>query len=163
VRGRIVGLGKASSLGARLGRHRQGHGGSASRGHHRNRARRRVLQSRRSQRRHSSGQPQARLLQRAGRLQGQERQAVRSGRVRPDARLRPLPADDLRLLARIRGGRQRPVPVAGLDGTGAGGHTEVGAEQIDGWISPDCAPYVIDLVSASTPGGDVTLKFWLAK
>ncbi|HEY7874587.1 MAG TPA: hypothetical protein VIG64_05640 [Actinomycetota bacterium] len=56
-----------------------------------------------------------------------------------------------------------PVPAQGLDGTGFGGHTEAGAEQIDGWISADCAGYLVDLVSAATPGGDVTLKFWLAK
>jgi hypothetical protein len=60
-------------------------------------------------------------------------------------------------------GFNAPIPAAGLDGTGFGGHSEVGAEQIDGWISADCAGYVIDVVSASTPGGDVTLKFWLTK
>jgi hypothetical protein len=60
-------------------------------------------------------------------------------------------------------GFNAPIPAAGLDGTGFGGHSEVGAEQIDGWIGSDCTSYVIDVVSASTPGGDVTLKLWLTK
>ena len=56
-----------------------------------------------------------------------------------------------------------PVPAAGLDGTGNGGHTEVGSENIDGWPAADCSGYTVDLVSATTPGVDVTLKLWLAK
>lgn len=56
-----------------------------------------------------------------------------------------------------------PVPAQGLDGTGFGGHTEVGSENIDGWPAPDCSGYTVDVVSATTPGVDVTLKFWLAK
>jgi hypothetical protein len=56
-----------------------------------------------------------------------------------------------------------PIPAAGLDGTGSGGHTEVGSENIDGWPATDCSGYTVDIVSATTPGGDVTLKFWLAK
>lgn len=49
----------------------------------------------------------------------------------------------------------------GLDGTGHGGHSEQGAEVLDGVDSPDCTGYTIDVSSASTPGGDVTVKYWL--
>ena len=49
----------------------------------------------------------------------------------------------------------------GLDGTGHGGHSEQGAEQIDGWTAADCDGFTYDIVSAGTPGGDVTVKFWL--
>jgi hypothetical protein len=60
-------------------------------------------------------------------------------------------------------GAPAPIPAQGLDGTGNGGHSEVGAENIDGWTAADCAGYTVDIVSATTPGVDVTLKFWLAK
>jgi hypothetical protein len=40
-----------------------------------------------------------------------------------------------------------------------GGHSEIGAEQIDGAAVKGCA--VVDLASATTPGGAVTLKLWL--
>lgn len=49
----------------------------------------------------------------------------------------------------------------GLDGTGHGGHSEMGAEQIDGWATNDCDGFTYDIVSASTPGEDVVVKFWL--
>lgn len=55
------------------------------------------------------------------------------------------------------------VPAFGLDGTGHGGHSEQGAEQIDGWTTSDCDGYTYDIVSAGTPGGDVTVKFWLGE
>lgn len=56
-----------------------------------------------------------------------------------------------------------PVPVGPLDGTGNGGHSGIGTETIDGWPAPDCSGYTVDVVSATTPGVDVTLKFWLDK
>ena len=51
----------------------------------------------------------------------------------------------------------------GLDGTGHGGHSEQGAEQIDGWLTADCDGFTVDVVSAVTPGGDVTVKYWLGE
>ena len=51
----------------------------------------------------------------------------------------------------------------GLDGTGHGGHSEQGAEQIDGYLAADCDGFTYDIVSAGTPGGDVTVKFWLGE
>lgn len=51
----------------------------------------------------------------------------------------------------------------GLDGTGNGGHSEQGAEQIDGWATSDCDGFTYDIVSTGTPGGDVTVKFWLGE
>lgn len=60
-------------------------------------------------------------------------------------------------------GFSAPVPGTPVDGTGNGGHTDIGSENIDGWPATDCAGYTIDVVSATTPGGDVTLKFWLEK
>ena len=51
----------------------------------------------------------------------------------------------------------------GLDGTGHGGHSETGAEQIDGLVTADCFGYTVDIASGSTTGGPVTVKFWLAK
>lgn len=63
------------------------------------------------------------------------------------------------------GANQTPVPIPafGLDGTGNGGHSEFGAEQIDGLRSPDCTGYTIDVASAITPGGGVTLTLWLGE
>ena len=51
----------------------------------------------------------------------------------------------------------------GLDGTGHGGHSEMGAEQIDGYLATDCDGFTYDIVSAGTPGGDVTVKYWLGE
>ena len=45
--------------------------------------------------------------------------------------------------------------------TSSGGHTENGAEQLDGIKSSDCQGYTVDVAAATAPGGDVTLKFWL--
>ena len=56
-----------------------------------------------------------------------------------------------------------PAPVGPLDGTGHGGHSEVGAEQLDGIKTPDCGGYTLDLKSYATPGGDKTLKLWLGE
>lgn len=54
-----------------------------------------------------------------------------------------------------------PVGGTGIDGTGHGGHSEQTAEQIDGFDTPDCTGYTLDLVSGTTPGGDVTVTYWL--
>ncbi len=54
-------------------------------------------------------------------------------------------------------------PIIVLDGTGNGGHSEMGAEQIDGLVTADCAGYTVDIASASTTGGPVTVKVWLAR
>lgn len=51
------------------------------------------------------------------------------------------------------------VPVIG--GTGNGGHTGLGTENIDGLTTNDCTGYLVDIISAATPGGPVTLKLWL--
>ncbi|MEA2486771.1 MAG: hypothetical protein QOF16_425 [Actinomycetota bacterium] len=48
-----------------------------------------------------------------------------------------------------------------LDGTGSGGHSESGAEQIDGIKTADCQGYTAELDGATTRGGTITLKFWL--
>jgi hypothetical protein len=51
-------------------------------------------------------------------------------------------------------------PGTPIDGTSSG-HSEMGAEQIDGVPSKSCLGYTVDLVSATTPGGKVTIKYWL--
>ncbi len=64
------------------------------------------------------------------------------------------------------GANQTPVPIPGplgLDGTGSGGHSEFGADQIDGLRSPDCTGYTVDVVSAITPGGPVSMSLWLGE
>lgn len=53
-----------------------------------------------------------------------------------------------------------PEPTVYNDDT-HGGHTEKGAEVIDGLASVDCAGYTLDIAGASTPGGEVTLKLWV--
>lgn len=52
---------------------------------------------------------------------------------------------------------------AGLDGTGNGGHSEMGAEAIDGYAAADCDGFTLDISSAGTPGEDVTVKYWLGE
>ena len=49
------------------------------------------------------------------------------------------------------------------DGTGAGGHSEQGAEVLDGIRSADCAGYTLDLAAYLSEGGDMTLKLWLGE
>lgn len=51
----------------------------------------------------------------------------------------------------------------GLDGTGNGGHSEFGAEAIDGYAAADCDGFTLDVSSAGTAGGDVTVKYWLGE
>lgn len=55
------------------------------------------------------------------------------------------------------------VSQGGLDGTGNGGHSEVGAEVLEGLTTSDCGGYTIDVASAITPGGAVTVKYWLGE
>jgi hypothetical protein len=52
-----------------------------------------------------------------------------------------------------------PTPVGGNEGA----HPEPGAGQIDGFSSLDCSGYTMDVASAITPGGALTLKVWLEK
>lgn len=51
----------------------------------------------------------------------------------------------------------------GLDGRGNGGYSEVGAENLEGLTTADCAGYTVDVASAITPGGAVTVKYWLGE
>lgn len=51
----------------------------------------------------------------------------------------------------------------GADGTGHGGHSGVGSENIDGLTTADCTGYLVHIVSSATPGEDVTLKLWLGE
>jgi hypothetical protein len=55
------------------------------------------------------------------------------------------------------------VAEGGLDGTGNGGYSEVGAENLEGLSTADCAGYTMDVASAITPGGAVTVKYWLGE
>ncbi|MEA2477969.1 MAG: hypothetical protein QOF16_701 [Actinomycetota bacterium] len=52
-------------------------------------------------------------------------------------------------------------PVQPLDGTGNGGHSEMGAEQIDGAQVADCSGFTADVVGGTAAGGAVTMKYWL--
>jgi hypothetical protein len=64
------------------------------------------------------------------------------------------------------GFNEAPLPdggTVGLDGTGHGGHSEMGAEQIDGASVKDCQGFTLDISSATTPGGAVTVKYWFGK
>jgi hypothetical protein len=55
------------------------------------------------------------------------------------------------------------APEGPFDGTGAGGHSEQGAEQIDGLRTADCAGYTVDLANFIGEGGDYTVKLWLGE
>jgi hypothetical protein len=52
-------------------------------------------------------------------------------------------------------------------GTGNGGHAEgsptAAAENVDGVAVSDCQGFSVDIVSATTAGGPVTLKYWLGE
>lgn len=61
------------------------------------------------------------------------------------------------------GFNQAPFVPGQTDGTGHGGHSEIGAEEIHGADSRDCTGYTVDVTSATTTGGDVTLKLWLGR
>lgn len=50
-----------------------------------------------------------------------------------------------------------------LDGTGNGGHTDVGSENVDGLEISDCDGLLVDVGGATTPGETVTLRVWLGE
>lgn len=60
-------------------------------------------------------------------------------------------------------GTSHLIPLFGLDGTGNGGHSEMGSENIDGLTTADCTGYLVDVVTSIGPGEDVTLKLWLGE
>lgn len=64
-------------------------------------------------------------------------------------------------VARAAGFNQ--TPYGPLDGTGNGGHSEMGAEQIDGLRSLDCQGYTLDLADYLGMGGEYTVKLWLGE
>lgn len=64
-------------------------------------------------------------------------------------------------VAYVAGFNQAPVGPA--DGSGHGGHSEMGAEVLEGIRSADCIGYTLDIASAGTPGGDVTVQMWLGE
>lgn len=55
------------------------------------------------------------------------------------------------------------IPAEGWNGTGNGGHSGDGTENVDGLVTSDCTGYLIDIVGSLTPGEDVTLKLWLGE
>jgi hypothetical protein len=55
-----------------------------------------------------------------------------------------------------------PAPGTGLGGL-EGAHAEQGAGQIDGYEANDCDGFTMDIASAITPGGEVTMKLWLGE
>ena len=61
-------------------------------------------------------------------------------------------------------GGYNPAPVPGAtDGTGDGGHSEVGAEQLDGIRTADCSGYTVDMRPFQNTAGEKTLKLWLGE
>ena len=46
---------------------------------------------------------------------------------------------------------------------GEGGETGIGYEQVNAVPAADCQGFTAEIVSALTPGGDVTLKVWLGE
>ena len=60
-------------------------------------------------------------------------------------------------------GTSHLIPLLGLDGTGNGGHSDMGSENIDGLSTADCTGYLVDVVTSTGPGEDVTLKLWLGE
>ena len=84
-------------------------------------------------------------------------------------RLEMVDYEDQDLYVRLPSGAEvaraagfNPEPAIYNDDSG-GGHTEKGAEVIDGIITADCGGYTIDVAAATGTGSDVTLKYWLAK
>ena len=55
-----------------------------------------------------------------------------------------------------------PAPVVYND-TGAGGHTEEGAEMIDAFVTDDCQGFTVESATASGMGGELLLKAWLGE
>ncbi len=86
------------------------------------------------------------------------------------ARLESPPTDDPDLYVYWDNGNRAAVaggfnqaPVGPLDGTGSGGHSEIGAEQIDGLRTKDCGGFTLDMVNWAGIGGTYTLKLWLGE
>ena len=65
--------------------------------------------------------------------------------------------------ARAAGFNQFPFVPGETDGTGNGGHSEQGAEMIDGLRTPDCAGYTARFNSFIGEGGEYTVKLWLGE
>ena len=55
------------------------------------------------------------------------------------------------------------VSAGPFDGTGSGGHSEQGAEQIDGLRTPDCGGYTVDFSNYLGEGGEYTALVWLGE
>lgn len=55
-----------------------------------------------------------------------------------------------------------PEPEVFNDNT-HGGHTEVGAEQIDALPTNDCQGYTLDIKTATGMGGELTVKYWVGE
>lgn len=53
--------------------------------------------------------------------------------------------------------------VFATDGTGSGGHSEQGAEVLDGLRTPDCGGYTVDFHGFLTEGGEYTARVWLGE
>lgn len=60
-------------------------------------------------------------------------------------------------------GTSHLIPAEGWNGTGTGGHSDLGSENIDGLVTPDCTGYLVDVIASLSPGEDVTLKLWLGE
>lgn len=56
-----------------------------------------------------------------------------------------------------------PLPLGLFSGTGNGGHSGFGYEQLDGIRTPDCAGFTLDLVNWLGQGGKYKLKLWLGE
>ncbi|HJR45010.1 MAG TPA: hypothetical protein VJ927_05345 [Actinomycetota bacterium] len=56
-----------------------------------------------------------------------------------------------------------PIDDSQLGGDANNSETGLGFEAIYGITTEDCGGYVFDIVGATTPGGDVTLKLWLGE
>jgi hypothetical protein len=65
--------------------------------------------------------------------------------------------------AQVAGGNQLALDPGLEEGTGNGGHSEVGAEVLDGLRTADCAGYTADLVNFLGEGGEYTVTLWLGE
>ncbi|MFN2526197.1 MAG: hypothetical protein ABR505_08030 [Actinomycetota bacterium] len=65
--------------------------------------------------------------------------------------------------ARAAGFNPFPFVPGETDGTGNGGHSEQGAEYLDGIRTADCGGYTLQIDSFLAEGGDRTLNLWLGE
>jgi len=67
--------------------------------------------------------------------------------------------------AHVGGFNAAPVNavVINFDGTGSGGHSERGAEQLDGLRTPDCGGYTVDFSNYLGQGGKYKVLMWLGE